>query len=449
MKTTLHPLTLFRLTVLGPLLSRAEFKHGELYALVRKLAAEPYTIPGSRRSHLSTETIIRWYYLWKKGGVDALDPKPRKDKGKTGLLPYVQSTLVQCKKDNPARSINTVIAMVEHQGLVCKGSVARSTVHRFLQKEQLSKRILADPQTIERRSFTSVHAGDLWQGDVLHGPRISTPQGMRKTYLVTLMDDASRLIVHSAFCLGENALDIEGVLKQALLKRGLPRCLLIDNGAAYRSKSLQAICARLDIRLIYCRPYEPEAKGKLERFHRTFRAQFLAEINLEALRGIEDLNARLWAWLERVYHTRKHKGLQGKSPLERWREDLLQVRPLTPAIASRIDDLFTHSVLRTVAKDGTLRWKGQRWEVDYDLVGKEIVLVVDPHTNKPLRVESKIGELLGSVVLSDAAANAHRKRTRPATPLPSVKQKRYAVEVVYDDYAQSIQLLRTQPSEEK
>jgi len=191
------------------------------------------------------------------------------------------------------------------------------------------------------------------------------------------------------------------------------------------------------------------SKGKLERFHRTFRAQFLAEINCEALRGLEDLNARLWAWLEQVYHTRKHAGLQGKSPLERWREDLLHVQPLTPAMASRIDDLFTHSVLRTVAKDGTLRWKGQRWEVDYALVAKEIVLVVDPHTNKPLRVESKIGEHLGSVVLSDLAANTHRKRIRPAAPLPSLKQKHYAVEVVYDDYAQSIQLHRTQPQEKK
>ncbi|MGC0614592.1 integrase catalytic domain-containing protein, partial [Escherichia coli] len=90
--------------------------------------------------------------------------------------------------------------------------------------------------------------GDLWQGDVLHGPSIQTENGMRKTYLVSFLDDATRLIAHSAFCLGETALDVEGVLKQAILKRGLPNKLLIDNGAAYRAESLQGICAHLDIR---------------------------------------------------------------------------------------------------------------------------------------------------------------------------------------------------------
>jgi putative transposase len=70
---------------------------------------------------------------------------------------------------------------------------------------------------------------------------------MGKAYLVSLMDDASRLIPHSAFCPGESALDIEGVLKQAVLKRGRPTRLVIDNGAAYRAKTLQGICARLDI----------------------------------------------------------------------------------------------------------------------------------------------------------------------------------------------------------
>src|SRR3546814_5509931 len=82
------------------------------------------------------------------------------------------------------------------------------------------------------------------------------------------MDDASRLITHSAFCLGETALDIEGVLKQALLKRGACRKLVVDNGAAYRAQTLQGICVRLGVQLIYCRPYAPEGKGKLERWHR-------------------------------------------------------------------------------------------------------------------------------------------------------------------------------------
>jgi len=105
----------------------------------------------------------------------------------------------------------------------------------------------------------------------MHGPRVLVHGRSRKTYLVSLLDDASRLIVHSAFCLAETALEIEGVLKQGVLKRGLCDKLIVDNGSAYRSGSLQGICARLSISLIYCRPYAPEGKGKLERWHRTLR----------------------------------------------------------------------------------------------------------------------------------------------------------------------------------
>jgi transposase InsO family protein len=177
------------------------------------------------------------------------------------------------------------------------------------------------------------------------------------------MDDASRLIAHSAFCLGETSLDIEGVLKQAVLKRGVPYKLLIDNGPAYRSHSLQSICALLEIRLVYSRPYEPQSKGKLERYHRTFREQFLNELNLDAISGLDDLNARLWAWTEHVYHQQPHGGLaKDTTPIQRWREDIIHVRPLGLK-AETLDNLFYHRHKRTVRKDGTVRWEGTIFEV--------------------------------------------------------------------------------------
>ena len=105
----------------------------------------------------------------------------------------------------------------------------------------------------------------------MHGPQVPIGGKLAKAYLVSLFDDASRLLAHSAFCPGETALDIEGVLKQAILKRGIPLKLVVDHGAAYRAHTLQGLCARLGILLIYCRPYAPEGKGKLERWHRTCR----------------------------------------------------------------------------------------------------------------------------------------------------------------------------------
>ena len=433
MSKPLHPLALFRLSVLGPLASRGQLKHGEVKAIIRDLAAKTYDIPDSRRVHLSFDTILRWYYDWKKGGIEALAPQVRSDQGKTQLSEEIQAALIQMKQDNPARSINTLIGLLIAQGLAPKSTLSRASVHRFLQQQKLSKRIVADTHTIERRSFVAEHCGDLWYGDVLHGPSIQTGQGMRKTYLVSLMDDASRFIVHSAFCLGETALDIEGVLKQAILKRGLPHKLVIDNGSAYRSGTLQAICALLEIRLIYCRPYEPEGKGKLERFHRTFRELFLNELNLDRIASLDDLNARLWAWLDQVYHKRPHSSLKGKTPQERWRDELVQVRPL--GFKSRqIDNIFCHRVERVVRKDGTISFEGRLFETAFDLVNKKVVLVIDPHTKTALYVESLAREDLGPVVSLDKASNLNRRRQRPSiTPELTSMSKTNAVELAFEE----------------
>src|SRR6185295_13226369 len=125
----------------------------------------------------------------------------------------------------------------------------------------------------------------------------------------------SRLVAHSAFCLGETALDVEGVLKQAQLRRGVPLKLVVDNGAAYRAHTLQGICARLGMHLIFCLPYAPGGKGQLERWHRTCRDHFLGELDERHIDGLDDLNARLWAWLEQVYHRSAHAGLGGMTSL--------------------------------------------------------------------------------------------------------------------------------------
>lgn len=440
MSKPIHPIALFRLTVIGPLISRDKLRHGERRAIVKSLAEQSYKIPDSKRTHLSPQTIENWYAAWQRGGIDALIPKERKDKNKTQLSVEVQKALLITKNDNNARSINMLIHLLEQQGLVARGKLARATVHRFLQTHKLSKRTLADGKTIERRSFEAKHAGDIWYGDVLHGPSISTPNGQRKTYLVSLMDDASRLIVHSAFCFGETALDVEGVLKQAILKRGIPRKLVIDNGSAYRAHTLQSICARLKIHLIYCRPYEPEGKGKLERFHRTFREMFLNEINLLTIQGLEDFNARLWVWIEQFYHTRTHSGLDNNiCPIERWRQDLMHIRHLGVQAAS-IDDLFLHRENRAVSKDGTVKWDGKLYEVPYQHSNKKIILVFDPHAKKALYIESPDGEFLGEVILLDKLANLSRHRQRPQNHNVKKNEVRKidAVELQYQKYLKNI-----------
>jgi len=256
----------------------------------------------------------------------------------------------------------------------------------------------------------------------------------RKAYLVSLMDDASRLIAHSAFRPGETALDIEAVLKQAVLKRGLPVKLVIDNGPAYRAKTLQGICARLGIHLVYCRPYQPEGKGKLERWHRTFRDQFLSELDAGRIGDLNDLNTRLWSWIETVYHRTAHTGLAGQSPLARYQQDLARIRTLGER-AARLDALFYHRLTRKVRKDGTVSYQGSRFEVPYELSGRCVRVVVDPHSGQVRGVEDENGGSLGVATPLDAQANVQRRRRQPQPPRElSPKDTDNAVELAYREY---------------
>lgn len=414
----IDPVALFRLSVLGPLVSREHLDRGELKRRIAELAALDYAIPGSSRCRIGQKTIEAWYYAWRRNGLEALTPKPRADRGSSRIPTDLQEAVLQAKRDNPRRSVRQILRVLRAAGRIGQGELSRSAVHRLLQHHGLSARLSQDSPAQERRSFHAEYAGSIWYGDVMHGPRVSHHGTLRKTYLVSMFDDASRLVAHSAFCLGETALEIEGVLKQALLRRGVPLKIVVDNGPAYRAQSLQGICARLSIQLIFCRPYTPEGKGKLERWHRTVREQFISELDPRHITSLADLNARLWAWIEQVYHRSPHAGLQDMTPLARYQHDLPRIRSLGPQ-ATQLDAVFHHRVTRRVRKDGTVAYLGQRFELPYGLAGQSVQLMVDPHAQRVIGAETPRGEPLGAATALDMLANAHRRRHKPQTE-PSV-----------------------------
>lgn len=434
----IDPKALFRLSVLGPLVSREQLARGELQQIIRDLAQREYAIPGSRRHYLGEKTIEAWYYTWRREGITGLIPKVRVDRGQSKLSPAIQELILAAKRENPRRSIRQIRCLLETSGEVANDTLSRSAIHRLLQQHSLSRITGSASVPEEKRSFNATTAGAIWYGDVMHGPRVPFNGQLRKTYLVSLIDDASRLVTHSAFCLGETALDIEGVLKQALLKRGVPIKLIVDNGAAYRAHTLQGICVRLGIHLIYCRPYAPEGKGKLERWHRTFRDQFLSELDERHISYLDDLNARLWAWLEQIYHRTAHAGLGGLTPLARYQQDLSKIRALGTR-APQLDALFHHRLRRFVRKDGTVSYQGQRFEVPFELAGKTVQLVVDPHASRVLGVEKETGEWLGNATPLDAIANLKRIRRKPSaeklcTATEEVRRGPNLVEIAHQQY---------------
>jgi putative transposase len=404
----IHPKALFRLSVIGPLISRERLEHGELKALTIELSEQYYDIPDSRNSHLSAKTIESWYYQWKKGGVDALTPKKRLDKGQSKIPASLQQEIIASKKENPKRSLDTLLKLMRMQHLDGSEQLTRSSIYRLLVSHQLS-RPGRSTQVKELRRFEADYPSDIVYGDVMHGPQVVINHKTQKSYLVSLMDDKSRLILHAAFCPSETALDIEYVLKQALLRRGLPKRLVIDNGPAYRAKSLQGICARLNIQLIYCKPYAPEGKGKLERWHRTLRAQFLTEMLPHKTYTLDEMNSQLWAWIDQLYHPMVHSALNGKTPLTVWQNYIEHIKPLG-AMAHKLDELFYHRMKRKVRKDGSISYEGKVYEVPYLLANKTVWVVVEPYLKKALFVENEEGLRIGELIAQNLQANRNYKR---------------------------------------
>ena len=400
---------LFRYGVIADLLHLPAGAKG-VGRLLREKSERSWIIPGSDRRHVAAETLRRWIALYRHGGFDALYPRLRADRGRPRRLsPGVAVRLVELKTDHPSWSVRKIIAAARSGGIDCP--LAPSTVHRLLSREGLFDKKPSDGA--DRRRFAFREAGQLWMSDVMHGPRVRHGRTRRKTYLIAFIDDASRVIPFAAFAMAENVEAFLPVLKGALLRRGMVVKLYVDNGSAYRSRQLALVCAKLGIALVHARAHKPEGKGKIERFFRTLRADFLADLDPGALDSLALLNSRLWAWIEGEYHNTPHRGLAGRTPLQQWARASAGVRPVDPGLD--LDDLFLFEDKRLVHKDRTVSLHGRTYEVDAVLVGRRVVLRHDPAApaERPIKVVCA-GKPAGEATLLDAWANSAARRARPS-----------------------------------
>ena len=375
-------------------------------------AQRTYTIPGTRRTRVAVETMRDWLSLYRTGGFEALYPKTRTDRGRPRRLPpEVAEQLVALKTEHPALSVKALIEAARKRGV--DHPLAPSTVHRLLTREGLLDKRPGEPVATDRRRFAFRDAGEMWMSDVMHGPKVRDGRRRRKTFLIAFLDDATRVIPFAAFAFAENTTAFLPVFKQAIARRGIPARLYVDNGANYRSQQLAVVCAKLGIALIHARPYQPQAKGKIERFFRTLRAAWLAHLTAQDTESLERLNRTLWAWIEGEYHQSAHRGLDGRTPLDQWALAGHDVRYPDPGLD--LDELFWFEAKRRVMKDRTVSLHGRLYEVDAVLVGEIVTLRYDPHAppSRPIEVVHH-GKGAGQASRLDAYANTAVRRDRPS-----------------------------------
>jgi len=404
---TREKIALFRYGLISDLLHSNGEKRG-LSALLREKAERVYDIPGSRRIRVAAETIRDWLMAYRRGGFAALRPQVRSDIGSTRAIPQgIADLLCQIKEEGTALSLGAVIERAK----AAAGDdihLAPATVHRLLSRHGLMGRKTDEPTNKDRRRFAFEKAGELWMSDVMHGPSVMVDGRKKKTYLIGFLDDATRVVPHAAFALSENTAAFLSVMQQAILRRGIPKRLYVDNGAAYRSHHLSLVCAKLGITLIHTRPYQPQAKGKQERWFRTVRLQLLPGLVDDDLKSLDALNRKLWAWVEGEYHASAHKGLDGATPMDRWMMSSSDVRLVGPDCD--LDDLFLFEEKRKVQKDRTVSLHGVVYEVSAILVDETVLLRFDPsRPGRPVDVYFK-GRKVEQAKRVDLYANCFVKR---------------------------------------
>ncbi|MGH8299385.1 MAG: DDE-type integrase/transposase/recombinase [Steroidobacteraceae bacterium] len=381
-----------------PRLTKAE--RGEI---VRALAEQVHTDPDGREVRLGRSTIDRWVRQLRRGGFEALVPAPRNVAARTdAALLGLAETL---KREAPARTAAQVVRIIGATGV---RAPSERTVQRLYARLGLYGSNGGSPPRAYGR-FEAKRPNELWMGDALHGPVV----GGKKAYLLAFLDDYSRALTGYRWTYSEDTVRLEAALRQGLASRGVPEAILVDRGSAYVSPELARSCAVLGIRLVHARARTPTTKGKIERFFRSMRAQFLVEIESRpAVADLSELNRLFEAFVEVVYHRQVHSETKA-TPLARFLEN---GPPSLPSPAE-LHEAFLWSAVRVVSKTSQVSLLGNSFEVDAALVGRKAELAFDPFDLTEIEVRYE-GRPMGMAVPVHICRHVHPKARPEAAPPP-------------------------------
>ena len=367
--------------------------------LVRELAAAEHPGPFGQSVRVSRPTIDRWIRAWHSGGFAALAPPARQVTPRTDAA--VLELAAALKRERPGRTAAQIARILRAQ---CGWSPSARTLQRHFERLELNTRPDGRPPQVFGR-FEAAAPNERWTGDALHGPRAAG----RKAYLFCFIDDHSRAVMAGRWGYFEDTIRLAAALRPALAARGVPAGIYVDNGSAFVDAALKRAAARLGIKIVHSMPGRPEGRGKIERFFRTVREQFLVEIG-DDTGDLGELNRLFTAWVETVYHRRAHSET-GQAPLERW----LAGAPFPAPSPAQLAEAFLWSEHRQVRKDATVKLFGGIYETDPALAGRTVECVFDPFDLTRIEVRWR-GKPYGLAVPRQIGRHAHPK-ARPEQPI--------------------------------
>jgi len=392
----------------NPYLSREQRRR-----LLFEKARLEYEVPRLGRRRLTVSCLRKWLRLYQRYGKEGLYPRPRCDAGTPRSLSAEEAALFLNYLETHAQlSASVALWQLQKQGRIqsypSSSSLSRLVRNAGLQRE---KRCRHKQQEMSLK-FDFESPLECVQADGLYTVNVPDASSgkRRQAILLSFLDDASRRVLFAGFGFTENSLLFERGIKHILLAHGRIGRLYCDHGSAFVSGQTQRILNILGIPLIHSQVGRPQGRGKIERYHRTVREQFLRPLDVASLKSLEDLELRFHSWLESEYHRNPHRGLSGKTPLEVWVERAGRIIAVDPSLDYQ--RIFLHEVSRKVHKDSTITLEGLLYEVPSILIGERISVCYDPFlppSGRELLIRHDGGDS-GPARLVDSYANTKVRR---------------------------------------
>jgi len=338
---------------------------------------------------LSDRTLRRYLAKYSTEGFAGLKPKGRGQRRTEDAIPqHVLDQAIILRREIPGRSVAQIIQILEWEGKVSPGQIKRSTLQEKLSDRGYSTRHMRmySQSGVATRRFQQRSRNMLWHSDIKYGPYLPIgPGGAKKqVYLISFIDDATRFVLHAEFYPTLDHVIVEDCFRKAILKYGVPDSVYFDNGKQYRTKWMARTCSKLGIRLLYAKPYSPEATGKVEKFNQTV-GSFLREAVLNKSQTLDHFNRLFYVWQEECYQNKPHSALENKlSPTAAYQRDRKALKFLdqdTVAMA------FLHCEERKVDKSGCISFDGRKYEVGLNFIGCTVEVIYDPADVEELTIE--------------------------------------------------------------
>jgi transposase InsO family protein len=360
-------IAVFRFGIISPVLHGNQRNQSQYF---KKMAETEYDVPGIGWIKYRWRTFKRWLIRYRKYGIDGLIPVTREDKGKSRKIDKsLRARIMAEAEENDLKTVSNFYRYLIREEIITPEAFTEATLRNFLKSNNFA---FNSQSRKARKSFEMPHINMLWTADFMHGPYLKTGRKKQKTYLCIIIDDHSRLITGARFFLEESSLSLQKTLKDAVLTYAVPQKLYCDNGKIFVSGYIHIVCARIGTALIHSKPYDSPSRGKIERLIRTVRLMFLPNINIDDNYSLKDLNRDLTNWINLGYNRKIH-GVTGEAPLDRYIKDSVNVT-LKQISKNEADDLFYHTIYRTVRGDCVVSFKNVLYEVPAKYIGKKVEL---------------------------------------------------------------------------